>query len=135
MIEEELSIAQKEDVDCEIEILNKDLSALDMSILGTKIYVVVTDGYRNVVAQFVKGTAPSGWYSLETGDLANGKIEFKILSSITQFLKPGKYYAEVLVRYASGAHPDDNYYDVAPDAPKYLFTIYESQINKITSLP
>jgi hypothetical protein len=135
MTEENLSIFQKEDIDCELTILKQDGTPLNMSAGSTKIYIAILDGYGNIVAKFKKGGASFPWYSLDTGDLTNGVIAFKVLSEVTAELVPGKYYAEINIRYSSILHTDDNYYDVFPDALTYLFSIVESQINKLVSLP
>lgn len=126
-------ITQGEDADCELEILKSDGTALDMSS-APRIYVIIYDGYGNVMVKFKKGSAAGGWVIMDTSLESTGKLLFHVLSTITLDMKPGHYYAEVRIRYNSSVHTDDNFFDV-PKAKEYLFTVKESQIAKLGTLP
>lgn len=128
-----LKIAQSEDIDAELTILKKDGTPLDMT-LAVAIYVVIHNGYNVIVAKFKKGSTTTGWYSMDLTNADDGILKFKILSEVTKLMDEGHYYAEVRVRFSSTQHLDDNVYDVV-EPKQYVFTIEESQINKLTSLP
>lgn len=134
MTEAEVPINQMEDLDIELTINKSDGSALDISPLGTLIYVLIHDGYNNIVAKFKNAAAVTGWYSIDTTNVATGILKMKLLSEVTKTLTPGKYYAEIIVRLSSGVHPDDFYYDVV-EREQYLFSCKPSQLNQLASLP
>lgn len=134
MTEAEVPINQMEDLDIELTINKSDGTALDMSALSTLIYVLIHDGYRNIVAKFKKSPSVTGWELIDTANANTGVLKMKLLSQVTKTLTPGKYYAEVIVRLSSGVHLDDYYYDVV-EREQYLFTCKESQLNQLASLP
>lgn len=134
MNEPDVPINQMEDLDCEITVEQEDGSPLDMSGINTLIYFFVHDGYRNVVAKFMKGSPASGWFTIDTSGAATGLIKFKVLSQVTKELIPGRYYGEVMVRFNSGSYVDDFYYDVI-ERKQYMFTVGESLISKEPVLP
>lgn len=132
-MEDILKIAQGEDIDAELTILKKDGTALDMS-LAIAIYVVIHNGYNVVAAKFKKGVSTSGWYSMDVTSAGTGVLKFKVLSEVTKLMEEGHYYAEIRVRFSSATHTDDNVFDVV-EPKQYMFTVEESQINKLVSLP
>lgn len=135
MNEAEVLFNQMEDIDCELTVYQNDgVTALDMSDLSTNVYVLLHDGYRNIVAKYKKGSASAGWYLIDAAGLATGLLAFKVFSEVTKPLKPGKYYFEITVRLTSGVHTDDYLYDVV-EVKQYAFTIKESLITKLVSLP
>ena len=130
---EEVFITQGEDIDGELTIYQKEGPVLDMSI-AAEIYLYIHDGYKKEHAKFKAGTAYSGWYLINATDAGNGILKFKILSVVTKFMKPGKYYMEPLIRYNDADRPDDFRKDIAEEG-QYQFTIKESQIQKLPLLP
>lgn len=131
---EELYIGQKEDIDCDITFKQKDGSTIDLSAISTKVYLIVYDGYKNIVAKFKNGGSSTGWFLIDSSTLSTGRLKFKINTTITKNLKPGKYYLEFNARFSSSIHTDDSLFDII-ETDIYIFTIKETQINKITSLP
>jgi hypothetical protein len=127
---ERLYINQKEDADCELTITQKDGSVLNLSGVSTRVNAVVVDGYGSVVDKFNNYSATSGYKLMDSSFLNIGKLKFSVLSTITKDLNPGDYYVEVLIRLASAAHTDDNYYDVP--VKFYLFSVQKSVYKDLT---
>lgn len=121
-------INQQEDTNCVLTWLKKDGTPLDLSAFSTKLYVVVKDGAGTIVVTFAK-TASGGWLALDSSSLSTGEIKFKVQSDITKVLIPGKYYVELLARFASASN-NDGYYDVSDDDE--LFQVKKSVISTLT---
>lgn len=124
----EYRVLQGEDVDGVGTVLKKDGSPLDMSA-AVKVYLVLYNGYGDVLAKFMSGVPSGDWYPLDTTDAATGVLAFKVLSEVTAAADPARVYYEVRVRWNSAAHTDDNLFDLGEE--KYLFTVVESQVNKL----
>jgi hypothetical protein len=135
MNRELLYIGQGEDIDMDITVLKNDgVTPLDMSG-AAKFYVYLHDGYKSRKARYKTGTLTDDWHEMDISDAANGILSLKVLSTITKTLTPGShYYIEIRVRWNSGAHADDNYFDLV-ETNRYAFTILESLINQLTTLP
>lgn len=132
---DEIFIAQHEDIDFKLTFRQKNGTLFDFSDASTKVYIVLKDGYGNVISKFKKGSVSSGWSLISaTSDFANGEIEFKLFSEVTKLLKCGKYFIELIARYSSADASDDGYYDII-EPNIYVFSIRESVINKIGILP
>lgn len=127
---DQLFINQQEDIDYKLTARRKDGSLLPLTTTGTKVYVIIYDGTGQIVAKFKSGLSASGWYLIDSSDFLNSNIKFSLLSTITKTLAPGKYYHELTVRYPSGTHSDDNYYDVVEQ--DYSFSIAPSRVKTLT---
>lgn len=121
-------INQQEDTNCVLTWLKKDGTPLDLSAFSTKLYAVVKDGAGTIVVMFAK-TASGGWLALDSSSLSTGEIKFKVQSDITKVLTPGKYYVELLARFASASN-NDGYYDISDDDE--LFQVKKSVISTLT---
>lgn len=126
-------ISQAEDIDFVLTVKRKDGTLLDMSA-APRCYVIVHDGYGNVYGKFKKGAAATGWEVMDTTNDNVGVLRFKILTTVTKTMKPGRYYIEWRVRYNSGSHADDLFFDVVESGIE-AFGVKESEINKLVSLP
>jgi len=130
---DDLFITQTEDIDIELTVLQPSGAVLPMAS-AISIYVIVYDGYKNVWDKFTAYNAAGAWKQLDITMANSGILKFKILTTISKTMTPGRYYCEVRVRFNSTVHTDDFLQDVV-ETEQYLFSILESQINKITPLP
>lgn len=130
MTEDIINISQGEDIDCEYTLKQKNGSILDMSSVGVRVYAIITDGYGTIKSKYKLGLPSTGWIVMTSALLATGKIKFSILSNVTTFLEPGRYYIEIKARFPSANHSDDFFFDI--EEKEYAFSIKKSQINTLT---
>lgn len=132
-------ISQHEDIDFEIQILHSNgVIPLNMSTANVA-FIFIHDGYRNIVQKYKTGATVAGWEVIDHTNWATGQLKFRLLSSVTKALKPGKYYIEWAVRFPSLQHPADNNFDIIENGKQeeneYLFSIKKSMTATIVSLP
>ncbi len=129
---QDLYINQAEDIDLEVTVLQDNGAVLNMQ--NCNVYLIIHDGYGIVWAKFTKTNPGSGWQQLDTTQESIGILRANILTFITKDMKPGRYFAELRVRFLSLVAMDDFFYDIV-ETKRYAFSIRESLINKLPSLP
>ena len=78
-MDEIVYVAQHEDIDFKLTFRQKNGTLFDFSDASTKVYIVLKDGYGNVISKFKKGSVSGGWSLINaSSDFANGELEFKL---------------------------------------------------------
>jgi hypothetical protein len=119
----EVLIPQGSDQDFEIEILDTDGAAIDLSVGFSNIVAIVYNANKSVLDKFSIVTA-AGWKEIDTTDQATGKLSFTLLTAVSNIATEGKKYLEVRVQKSDGTVGDGNYDTIVNDM--YLFTITKS---------
>lgn len=125
-------VNQTEDIDLEITVLQNNGLVLDMSP-AAEVYLVITDGYKVLWSKYTKNNAAGSWLPLDASQSNAGIIKVRLFSTLTKTMRPGRYYANLRVRYTSQASTDDLRYDIVER--EYVFSIRESIYNNLTPLP
>lgn len=126
----ERKVARMSDIDLEITIKENGVP-VDYSSGYDNIVVFVNHADGTEMAKFSDVVA-SGYEYLETGDIANGKVSFRLTSEVTKLAPLGKYYYEVLARKADGTLGDGEYDKISTG--NYIFTLVES-FSRSATLP
>lgn len=125
---QEVKVYKLEDKTIEIELLDENGDAIDLTTGFDNIVVFLRNADKTIMAKFSL-TTTAGWGAITLSGTETGVLSFLVDSDTTKLATVGKKEVEVLLQKTDGAVPDGSYDTIMK---QYILTLEESTSSTVT---